>query len=286
MAREHAEAQTSDITLFGMSGLGKTHVAKILRFEAGWFHYNIDYRIATRYMGAFIEDDLKRQAMALPAFRALLMSDSITIRSKVSFDNLAPLSAYLGKPGDAEKGGLGIDEYLLRQKQHHEAEARALLDMGHFQSRAGRLYGHRHFICDTGGSICEIVNPHDPSDPILTHLRERSTLVWIKGGEAHIDMLIERFNKAPKPMCYPLEYVQSKWHEYLETHDIEAQKVNPDHFVRWIYADAIKARQPKYQAMADHWGVSVEADALKSCASSEAILELIQEAKTRPAARL
>lgn len=28
------------VLLFGMSGLGKTHVAKFLRGEGGWFHYS------------------------------------------------------------------------------------------------------------------------------------------------------------------------------------------------------------------------------------------------------
>jgi len=62
-----------------MSGLGKTHVSNMLRDCGDWFHYSIDYRIGTRYMGEFIADNAKAQAMNVPFLRDLLMSDSIHI---------------------------------------------------------------------------------------------------------------------------------------------------------------------------------------------------------------
>ena len=83
-----------------MSGLGKTHLASMLRASGEWFHYSVDYRIGTRYMGELIADDFKRHAMAVPLLRELLLTDSVRIESNITFDNLAPLSTYLGKPGD------------------------------------------------------------------------------------------------------------------------------------------------------------------------------------------
>ena len=47
-------ARQKRVTLFGMSGLGKTHIATMLRREGGWFHYSVDYRIGTRYMLSLI----------------------------------------------------------------------------------------------------------------------------------------------------------------------------------------------------------------------------------------
>ena len=38
------------VALFGMSGLGKTRIAAMLREEGDWFHYSVDFRIGTRYM--------------------------------------------------------------------------------------------------------------------------------------------------------------------------------------------------------------------------------------------
>ena len=52
-----------------MSGLGKTRIAAMLREEADWFHYSIDFRIGTRYMGEHIVDNFKREAMRNPFLR-------------------------------------------------------------------------------------------------------------------------------------------------------------------------------------------------------------------------
>ncbi|MGH8510685.1 MAG: hypothetical protein ACREU8_04680, partial [Gammaproteobacteria bacterium] len=48
-----------------MSGVGKTHLANILR-SSHWFHYSGDYRIGTRYLGEAILDNIKQQAMQIP----------------------------------------------------------------------------------------------------------------------------------------------------------------------------------------------------------------------------
>ena len=53
------------VLVFGMSGLGKTHLSQMLRDSGNWFHYSIDYRIGTRYMGEYIIDNAKALAEAL-----------------------------------------------------------------------------------------------------------------------------------------------------------------------------------------------------------------------------
>ncbi|HJO52097.1 MAG TPA: ATPase, partial [Sulfitobacter pontiacus] len=139
------------VLVFGMSGLGKTHMAHLLRQSGGWFHYSIDYRIGTRYLGETIADNAKAEAMKVPFLRDLLLSDSIYIGSNITFDNLSPVATWLGKPGDAAKGGLPMAEYASRQEAFKQAEIAALRDTGHFARRAQALYGYPHFICDTGG---------------------------------------------------------------------------------------------------------------------------------------
>ena len=41
----------------------------MLRRSRAWFHYSVDYRIGTRYMGELIADEFKRHAMKLPLLR-------------------------------------------------------------------------------------------------------------------------------------------------------------------------------------------------------------------------
>jgi hypothetical protein len=262
------------VLLFGMSGLGKTRLAAMLREAGGWFHYSVDYRIGTRYMGEYISDNFKREAMKVPLLRNLLMSDSVHITSNITFDNLAPLSTYLGKPGDPARGGLAFVEYCKRQVQHAAAEVSAMLDTTRFISRAQELYGYPNFVCDTSGSICEVVNADDPTDPVMTELAAHHLLVWIKGSEAHRDALIARFDRAPKPMYYRPEFLAMVWADYLAQSGLGADQADPDAFLRFGYARLLEARQPRYAAMA-RWGVTVmaeEVEAVQTPADFDALI--------------
>ncbi|KNG95552.1 hypothetical protein [Pseudaestuariivita atlantica] len=270
------DAPHKRVLLFGMSGLGKTHVSTTLRAQGDWFHYSIDYRIGTRYMGEHIVDNAKREAMKVPFLRELLMTDSIYLASNITFSNLTPVSTYLGKPGNPDKGGLPFAEYTRRQAQFRAAEEAALQDTGHFIARAQSLYGYPHFVCDTGGSICEWVDPDDPADPILRTLSSETLMIWIEGSDAHTEELIRRFDRAPKPMAYQPDFLADGWAAYLaETGQTETQ-VDPDAFIRWTYARALAHRQPRYAAMARNWGVTVQAEDLadlRDAADFDAVVE-------------
>jgi hypothetical protein len=277
---EWRSAPRKRVLLFGMSGLGKTHVSNALRDAGGWFHYSVDYRIGTRYMGEFIADNFKREAMKVPLLRELLMTDSVYITSNITFDNLAPLSTYLGKPGDPARGGLAFDEYLRRQAQHREAEIAALLDTRHYITRAGDLYGYDHFVCDSGGSICEVVDPANPADPVMQALSSDMLMVWIKGSDAHRAELIRRFDRAPKPIYYQPDFLQTVWEGYLKREGKPAGEVDPDAFLRFAYAQVLDHRQPRYAAMAG-WGVTVTAEEVAKVQDAAGFTALIADALDR-----
>ena len=274
-ADDWRNAPNKHILLFGMSGLGKTYVSNLLRDQGDWFHYSIDYRIGTRYMGEYIADNAKAEAMKVPFLRDLLMTDSIYIGSNITFENLSPVASYLGKPGDPNKGGVPIDEYRRRQDQFRRAEIDALMDTSYFIRRAQSLYGYPNFICDTGGSICEWVDPEDENDPIMTALAKECLCVWIEGSDAHIDELCRRFDKAPKPMSYQPEFLTKAWADYLAEKSVSPDDVNPDDFIRWTYRKALDHRQPRYRAMANRWGITVKAEDIYAVRSAEDFQELI-----------
>ncbi|MEM8538067.1 MAG: ATPase [Pseudomonadota bacterium] len=277
-ASDWRSAPEKRVLLFAMSGLGKTHLAKMLRAGGDWFHYSIDYRIGTAYMGEKIADNAKKEAMKVPFLRDLLRSNSIYIGSNISFDDLRPMSSYLGKPGDPDLGGLAWDEYTRRQAEFEAAEVQALLDTGHFIDRARALYQYPHFICDTGGSICEWVDANNRDDPILRELSSKTLMVWIKGTEAHTAELIRRFDQEPKPMSYDPAFLLETWQAYLAVFNVAPDKVNPDDFIRWTFAKALAHRQPRYQAMADNWGITVEQDAVAQVKDTEGFVSMIADA--------
>ncbi len=276
-AEHWLNAPRKHVMLFGMSGLGKTHLANLLRAGGDWFHYSIDYRIGTRYMGEFIADNFKLEAMKVPLLRELLLTDSVYISSNITFDNLAPLSTYLGKPGNPDKGGLAFDDYMIRQDQHRSAEIAALSDTPHFIARAEALYGYTNFVCDTGGSICEVIDPDNAHDPLMTRLARHVLPIWIEGSEAHTAELIRRFDRAPKPMYYQPDFLRAAWADYQRETCLDGPRIDPDAFVRWTYARALAHRAPRYRAMARNWGVSVTAEEITRIRRADDFVSLIAE---------
>lgn len=277
-AKDWLNAQHKQVLLFGMSGLGKTHLANMLRDTREWFHYSVDYRIGTRYMGEFITDNFKREAMKNPFLRDLLLTDSVHITSNITFNDLSPLSTYLGKPGSQYKGGLPFVEYMRRQAQHRDAEIAALMDTTHFIARAEDIYGYDNFVCDTGGSICEVVDPEDENDPVLRELSDHLLMIWIDGGDAHTEELIRRFEQAPKPMYYAPDVLNTFWAEYLRENKVASSDVDPDDFMRASYRKALAHRQPRYAAVAKNWGIRIKAEDVARVKTADDFNALIAKA--------
>lgn len=256
---EFANAPRRAVTVFGMAGVGKTRLAAILR-QANWFHYSIDYRIGTRHMGEFIVDNFKAEAMKVPFLRELLRTDSIKIESNITFENLDPLSTYLGRPGNEVRGGLPLDEYRRRQEQHRNGEVAALLEVGRFIERAHDLYAYDNFIADTGGSLIEVVDHNDPDDPVVKALTTHTALLYIRGTEADAEKLVTRFKKSPKPMYYQPQFLTAKWNEFKAINKVANDSdVDPDAFGAWGFEALLYDRLPRYQALADNFGYTVDA---------------------------
>lgn len=282
--RDWMDAAHRRVSLFGMSGLGKTRIASLLRDEGDWFHYSVDFRIGTRYMGEHIVDNFKREAMRNPFLRELLRSDSIYIASNITFQNLAPLSTYLGKPGDPAKGGIPFEDYLHRQRQHRVAEVAATRDAVSFIGKARDIYGYDHFVCDCSGSLCEVVDPWDDADPVLRDLSENLLLIWIRGTEADVESLVSRFDRAPKPMYYKEEFLLRLWDEYRAEMGLAPEEVDPDAFIRHGFRALINHRLPRYAAMAERWGVTVEAADVAQLRDAADFRTLVAEAIARKSA--
>ena len=280
-ADEFVKADRRTVTVFGMAGVGKTRLSNMLR-TSRWFHYSADYRIGTRYMGEYIVDNFKREAMKVPFLADLLRSDSIYISSNITFDNLDPLSSYLGTPGNPDKGGLPLAEYQRRQEQHRVAEIAALQDVPHFIERAKELYGYDDFIADTGGSLIEVIDPTDPEDPVVRTLAASTALLYIRGTDKDAAELVRRFKQSPKPMYYRPPFLVEKWAEYKALNKIaEDCDVDPAGFGAWGFEALLHDRLPRYQALADSFGYVVEASDLAMVRDGDEFVDLMAAAIER-----
>ncbi len=118
---------------------------------------------------------------------------------------------------------------------------------------------------------------------MLDALERELLLIWIKGSDALTAELVRRFDRAPKPMYYQPHFLERMWDEYRSMTGEDAMQVDPDAFVRWTYAQALAHRQPRYQAMADGWGVTVTAEEVAQVRDSQGFNDLIATAIDRRA---
>jgi len=258
------------ITLLGMSGVGKTRLACILR-KSHWFHYSCDYRIGTRYLDEVILDNIKLQAMQVPFLEELLRSDSIHIGNNLSIDNLKPLSSYLGKLGNPGQGGIGLGEFKHRQALHREAEIAAMNDVPKFIQKGYEIYGYDNFINDASGSLCEL-----DDEQVINRLAEHTLIIYIKATEENEKALIERAESDPKPLYYRESFLDSQLDEYLKMKNLEyAALINPDEFVRWVFPRLFYARIPRYEAIANQYGYSISTKEIETVRNEKDFIRVI-----------
>jgi shikimate kinase len=266
------------ITLLGMSGVGKTRLACLLR-QNNWFHYSGDYRIGTRYLDEPILDHIKLQAMQVPFLRDLLQSDSIYIRNNITVDHLKPVSSFLGKLGNPEQGGLGLAEFKRRQELHRQAEIAAMKDVPEFIAKANAIYGYQHFVNDGGGSVCELDDPE-----VLRVLSEHTVILYIKATASDEQELIRRAALDPKPLYYREAFLDEQLAVYLSDRKLPyVAQIDPDDFVRWVFPRLFAARIPRYAAIARDYGCSVTTAELAEVRDEAGFLRLVETALARPA---
>jgi len=272
-SQEFLDWPSKRITLLAMSGAGKTTLANKLP-KANWFHYSGDYRIGTRYLREPILDNIKRQAMSVPFLRDLLLSDSIYISNKITVDNLAPISTFLAKVGDPSKNGLSLQEFKRRQQLHHQAECAAMSDVPEFIHKAQDIYGYSHFINDAGGSVCELDCPD-----VLEQLAKNTLIIYIKIPPALEKTIIERAKTDPKPLYYREAFLDDRLSEFMSLNDyVTTDEMPPDDFVSWVFPELFKSRLPRYQAIADQFGYTVDANVAAAVKTETDFINMISDA--------
>ena len=257
------------VTFLGMSGVGKTTLARKLR-RHNWFHYSGDYRIGTRYLDEPILDNIKQHVMQIPFTRELLRSDSIYITNNLDIDNLKPLSSFLGKLGNPEQDGLDLMEFKRRQELHRRAEISAMNDVPEFMHRAREVYGYAHFVNDAGGSLCEM------DDDVLSLLAQHTLILYIRATAKDEKELVGRAEQDPKPLYYQADFLDEQLAEYMKERDLDyIALIDPDDFVRWVFPRLLRARLPRYEHIASSYGYTVASDEVLGIESEQDFVDAI-----------
>ena len=238
-ANEFINSRHKRLTLLGMSGVGKTHLAKLLSKNDAYFHYSGDYRIGAQYLNNDILDNIKSCIKQDEKLKELLENDSISVQNHITFDNLSVVASFLGKAGNPELGGLPIAEFMRRQALFNQAESNTMLDVPNFIAKAERQ-GVANFINDAGGSLCELDNEN-----IYKTLAEHTIILYIRASKSNENTLIERAQTHPKPMYYQAKFLQEQLAVYLAENKLTyVAQINPDAFIRWIFGSIISSHDP------------------------------------------
>ncbi|MDR0735372.1 MAG: hypothetical protein LBF51_00830 [Zoogloeaceae bacterium] len=272
------------VTLLGMSGVGKTWLASLLR-QHDWFHYSADYRIGKRYLDEPILDLVKQEAMSVPLLRALLRRDWIDISNNIKVDDLGPVLSFVGKPGDPGRGGLTLAEFSRRQALYRKAEIAAMQDVPAFIQKAWEVYGYSHFVNDVGGSLCELEAPG-----VIELLAEHTLMLYIQVTTPEEEaLLIQRAQSDPKPLYYRPAFLAEELPRYRAARGLpdtpERLDADPDDFTRWIFPRLFHSRVPRYEAIAKPHGYTVTAREVSQIRDEGDFLALLETAIERAEAR-
>lgn len=236
------------ITLMGMSGVGKTYLSSLLAKE-NWFHYSCDLEIGTTYLGGEISKTLGEE-------------------NAVIAEDLSQLSRYVGQLG---QGKLSLEEFKRRQNKYFDAECESLRRLQEVVNQAHQD-GFEQVINDSTGSLCEI------NDKVLLGaVDENSLIVYIKATAAEEKEVLKRAQDYPKPMFFSPERFDYWVEEYLTIKGIDnVSEMDADDFGRWVFPRLFENRLPKYQYIADKYGVTIPSEALQNVKTSEEFLTIIE----------
>jgi len=249
---EFNEIEKKVITLMGMSGVGKTYLSMIMD-QNGWKHHSCDLEIGTKYLGADIEKTLG-------------------VENTIKAEDLSLLSEYVGRLGAIEKGGLPFDEFKRRQDEYFDAECSALRELKKVVAQAHED-GFQNVVHDSTGSLCEV-----DDETLIESIDENSLIVYIKASEEEEREVLKRAQEYPKPLFYSPEKFEEWVAGYMAENGLESSDaIDPDDFSRWTFPKLFQNRLPKYQRIADQYGVTIPSSAFHGVKNADEFLDVIRQ---------
>ncbi len=233
------------ITLIGMSGVGKSYLANKMA-GWGWVNYSCDDLISEKYLKNELDGD--------------------------DADAMDALSKFVGRIGNAGKGGLVRDEFKRRQQLYYDAECQALRDM---LPALDEAHGRKNsFINDSAGSLCEIEDKE-----LIAAIGEKTLFVYLKVGQEDHKELLQRAIEYPKPLYFPPTFFRERLAHYMDDLDVSSvEDVEPDEFLRWVFPYLFESRLPKYKSLANEFGVTVQVSDFKDVPNEGAFLKVVADA--------
>ena len=203
--------------------------------EWGWSHFSCDLEIANVHL-------------------------KDKIQGSVSADDLSALSSYIGKVGD-----FPIDEFKARQARYYMAEVAAL------NAASKESAKHKKFVHDSTGSLCEITD-----EAVLKSIGSSTLFVYIQASKKEEIEILKRAEEYPKPLFFPPKMLDAWLHEYQQIFGVSnVDGIDGDDFVRWVFPKLFEMRLPKYERLAERYGVTIPSSEIHGVKDEQGLLNLI-----------
>jgi hypothetical protein len=90
--------------------------------------------------------------------------------------------------------------------------------------------------------------------------------------------IIDRAVSDPKPMYYREAFLNEKLEQFMRLHNYNhTDQIPPDDFVRWVFPQLFKSRLPRYQAIADQYGYTVDAGEVAKISNEDDFVQLLAQ---------
>ncbi len=204
----------------------------------GWHVYSCDDLIGTKYLGAG--------------------------------GDMVALSEFVGQIGNPALGGVLLEDFKHKQQLYYQGECDVLADMG---AALAEIKG-QSFVNDSSGSLCEVED-----ESILEAVGRDTLFVYLKVAKDDHQELLARAIEAPKPLYFPPVFFNEHLEKYLSLFNIDGvEAIEPLKFLSWVFPHLFQSRLPKYQKLADQYGVSINVADIRNVSSADEFIQIIARA--------
>ena len=111
---------------------------------------------------------------------------------------------------------------------------------------------------------------------LLDSIDENSLIVYIKANAEQEKEVLKRAQEYPKPLFYSPERFEYWVEEFLTEKGLQSSdEIDRDEFSRWVFPRLFENRLPKYQAIADKYGVTIPSEEFLGVKNADDFLNII-----------
>ena len=138
---------------------------------------------------------------------------------------------------------------------------------------AAHQEGIQNFVNDSTGSLCEI-----DDDDLMGKIATQSLLVYLQTSDEDKAAVIQRAKDYPKPLFFPPGRFDEWLTAYMKEKEITLDRdIEPNDFSAWVFPYLYESRLPKYQHIADIYGITIPSRALADIASEDEFIQIIAD---------